>query len=147
MVIAALALTVSPALAGEDDTTTPAPPPAPAPAPAPAPTVEIPKRFQDKLDQLTNEVRRLKQEAASSGSGGGGGGGGSSAGTSSSGTSPTTSTVAQTTTIPQGGVQAGAGGMAQDGSGSMLLPIGLGLIGLTLAGAGGLALRRRYVTE
>jgi hypothetical protein len=153
VVIAALAISVTPALAGEDDgdpatppvTTTPAP--APAPAPPPAPTVEIPPRIEHELDRLKDEVRDLKREAAKGG-GGGGGGGNSGAGNTTASTAPITTPVAQKTfTVPQGGVQAGAGGTAQDGSGS-LLPIGLGLIGLTLAGAvSGVALRRRYVTE
>jgi len=152
--IAALAISVTPALAGEDDgnpatppvTTTPAP--APTPAPTPAPKVEVPKSVQNELDRLQNEVRDLKREAAKESSGGGGGGNSSASNSSSNARTSFTPVAAQTTsTVPQGGVQAGAGGTAPDGSDNMMvLPIGLGLIGLMLA-AGGFALRRRHVTE
>src|SRR3954465_4421450 len=139
VVIASLAVAVTPALAGEDDGN-PATPPAtgpttPAPVPAPAPTVTIPKSYQHKLDKLTNEVKRLKHEAASE-SGSGGGGGGGTAGTSSSSPPTPTQTVAQTTTIPSGGVGAGAGGTAHAGS-SDTLPAGLGIAGLVLVLAAG----------
>jgi hypothetical protein len=51
--------------------------------------------------------------------------------------------TASVSTVPQGGVQAGAGGTATDG-GNAALAIGAGL--LLVATAGGFALRRR-VTE
>ena len=49
-----------------------------------------------------------------------------------------------TGTIPQGGIQAGAGGTADDGSASALLPGGALMLALA---AGGLALRRRHGLE
>jgi hypothetical protein len=146
VVMAALAISVTPALAGEDDgnpltppvTTVPAPvpPPAPVPAPpAPTPPKPAPKKAPKKAPKAENS-------------------GGSKSGKSKSSKSKShkqtirsyTPVVQQTYTIPQGGVQAGAGGTAPQDSGSEL-PIGLGLIGLTLAAAGAFTLRRRYVTE
>jgi outer membrane biosynthesis protein TonB len=137
--LVALALGVSPAMAGEDDgdpttppvTTIPAPAPVPPPAPVPAPT-PAPKPAPEKAP-------KAKNSGGSKSSG--------SKGQSSKKTTQSYTPVAQQTyTIPQGGVQAGAGGTAPQDSGSVL-PIGLGLIGLTMAAAGALALRRRYVTE
>ena len=53
--------------------------------------------------------------------------------------SPTSGT--DTGTIPQGGIQAGGGGAADDGTVSLLL-LGTGALALMLT-AGGLTLRRR----
>jgi hypothetical protein len=150
--LVALAIGVTPAMAGEDDGDPTTPPvtttPAPAPPPAPAPTVEVPQSVQRELDRLANEVKELKREARNEEGSGGGGGGSSSASNTSSSAGPSFTPVASKTfTAPRGGVQAGAGGTAPDDSGSVL-PIGIGLVGLALAGAAsGVALSRRRVTE
>jgi outer membrane biosynthesis protein TonB len=143
VVMAALAISVTPALAGEDDgdpttppvTTTPAPVPPPAPAPAPQPAPQpAPKKAPKKAPKANNSGGSKSGKSNSS------------KGKSHNQTTRTyTPVVQQTYTIPQGGVQAGAGGTAPQDSGSAL-PVGLGLIGLTLA-AGGFILRRRFVTE
>ena len=138
VVMAALAISVTPALAGEDDgtpppppvTTVPAPVPPPAPVPAPTPPQPAPKKAPEKAPKAEHS-----------------GGSKSSGSKSNQHTTRSFTPVAQQTfTIPQGGVQAGAGGTAPQDSDSML-PIGLGLIGLMLGAAGALTLRRRYVTE
>lgn len=139
--LVALAIGVTPAMAGEDDgdpttppvTTTPVPAPVPPPAPVPAPQ-PTPAPAPEKAPKAENS--------------GGSNSSGNNSGNSRSSQKTTRSftPVAQTTTIPQGGVQAGAGGTAPQDSGSML-PVGLGLIGLMLGAAGALTLRRRYVTE
>ena len=152
VVIAALAISVTPALAGEDDGNPATPPvtttPAPAPPPAPAPVVEIPPSVQRDLDRLQNEVDQLKEEASNESESGGGGGGGNSGASNTANTTPVATTpVAETFTVPQGGVQAGAGGTAPQGSADSL-QVGLGIAGLALAlAAGGFVLRRRYITE
>jgi hypothetical protein len=52
-------------------------------------------------------------------------------------------TSSDTGTVPQGGVQAGAGGTAPDGPSPLVLALGLGTLGLGLT-SGGVALRRRF---
>jgi hypothetical protein len=51
--------------------------------------------------------------------------------------------TAAVTTVPQGGVQAGAGGTAGGGDGALILGAGLVLV----ATGGGLALRRKRAVE
>ena len=134
-IVASAAAFAPSAMAGEDDpappptpppAADPVPPPAPTPPPAPPPPapVSAPKR-----SNTTN----------------GGSGGGSSA-------KPKTVTVVRhrtvdvktkndTTTVPTGGIQAGAGGTAAGGQTPALLGLGSGALALLLTG-GGLARRR-----
>ena len=139
--LVALAIAAVPfASAGEDDDApSPAPPTAPAPVPPPAPV---------PAPQPTPAPAPAPEKAPKAENSGGSNSSGNNSGNSRSNQQTTRSftPVQQTTTIPQGGIQAGAGGTAPQDSGSML-PIGLGLIGLMLAGAGALTLRGRYVTE
>jgi hypothetical protein len=113
---------------GEDCPVTP-PPPAPV---TPAPVTPAP---------LTPAPEAKKKHKKSSG------GSGVAGKTQTSASLPvvqsTTTTVADTDTgtIPQGGIQAGAGGTADDGIAAALL-LGSGALALMLM-AGGLALRRR----
>jgi hypothetical protein len=131
--LVALAIAAVPlAVAGEDDEAPPpAPPAAPAPAPAPAPQ-PAPQPAPKPAPKPTSPHNSGGSESSNSGS--------------SPVSSPQTTThnVAQTTTVPQGGVQAGAGGTANQGSNDRM-STGLGIAGLSLAVlAGGIALRRRY---
>jgi hypothetical protein len=142
-VVTALAVAVTPAMAGEDTGVPPAPPPpAPAPtltpAPAPPPPAPKPKKHKKHKKHKKQSSEGSESKGSSSGS--------NSGGTTRSYTT-TVRPVVRTYTIPKGGVQAGGGGTAQQGS-EDVLPVGLGLIGLTLAAtAGGFALRRRHVNE
>ncbi|HEX6715400.1 MAG TPA: hypothetical protein VF066_18555 [Thermoleophilaceae bacterium] len=131
------------ALAGEDDSddtppavqpapepTTPQPvpvEPAPAPAPAPAP-VSAPEK---------TTVKSTKKKSSSHSSG--------SSNTSSpsrSSTTPVANTSVDTGIVPQGGIQAGAGGTAADSSSPLLIALALGFLAFGVT-SGGVALRRR----
>ena len=83
-----------------------------------------------------------KESNSNSGSGSGSGGENASAHKALPVVQGTTQVAdTDTGTVPQGGIQAGAGGTAADGTGAALL-LGSGALVLMLMG-GGLALRRR----
>jgi hypothetical protein len=128
--LAAMAVSAGPAFAGSDgsdETVPPQPPPQTVPV-APAPVTLSPLEAD---------------------SGGSGGAGGESAPKHSSKKAPKVTTrpvetrlVAQQTS-PQGGVQAGAGGMAEDGPDGILLGLATGALVLIAAGGGLVARGRR----
>jgi hypothetical protein len=113
---------------GEDCPVTP--PPAATPAPVtPAPVTPAPESTKKKKSSGGSGVAGKTEKRKSAGS--------------LPVVQSTTTTVADTDTgtIPQGGIQAGGGGTANDGTALALL-LGSGALVLTLM-AGGLALRRR----
>jgi hypothetical protein len=135
------------ALAGEDNTT---PPPADpvittqtvtVPVPGPTQTVTVPSPTKT----VTVKVKAPAPKHASAGSESSGSSESSSHSTPTANvaaTTPTTST-SDTGTVPQGGVQAGAGGTASQGPSPVLMASALGLALLGVA-SGGAALRRRF---
>jgi hypothetical protein len=114
---------------GEDCPVTPPPPVTPAPV-TPAPATPAPEsKKKDKKSSGDSGVAGKTETRKSA--------------ASLPVVQSTTTTVADTDTgtIPQGGIQAGGGGTANDGTALALL-LGSGALVLTLM-AGGLALRRR----
>jgi hypothetical protein len=126
------------ALAGEDNTT---PPPADPVTTTQTVTVPVP----GPTKTVTVKVKAPAPKHASAGSESSGSSESSSHSTPTANvaaTTPTTST-SDTGTVPQGGVQAGAGGTASQGPSPVLMASALGLALLGVA-SGGAALRRRF---
>jgi outer membrane biosynthesis protein TonB len=136
------------ALAGEDDNTTPPPPPPPAepapppptpqpvpvtpaplPTPPPAPIPPAPKKAKVKKPAVKTTTKSSNKSVSSSPS-------------PSPSITPVANTSVDTGVVPQGGIQAGAGGTAANGSSSLPLALTLGLAAFGVT-SGGVALRRR----
>jgi len=145
------------ALAGEPTTVTEtvpaeAPPPTTVTVPVPGPTETQTVPVPGPTKTVTVQKRAPRHN---SGGGGSGNSGSHNTGSTNTGTVGTTNTTPRqsqaltftgsnvdTGTVPQGGIQAGAGGTAADGGTSVALALGLGLLAFGLT-SGGVALRRR----
>jgi hypothetical protein len=135
------------AIAGETD---PVPPPpadtvtVPVPVPGPTTTVTVPQPSPTVTVTVPTPAPKATTESTNNSSGSGSSGSTAAAAPAAPAATPVAfkNTGVDTGTVPQGGVQAGGGGMAVQGATPTLLAVVLGLFAFGLT-SGGVALRRR----